>query len=86
MDEGQKVIEDVPERSIVSDIEERNRRAVEDIAVQAPPNQLPILRGADPGLPKAAPVFDIEVMRARNAERRHKAEMWLKVAAMKRDA
>lgn len=72
------------ERSIVSDPEMQNDRALQDIAYQAPPNQLPILRGGDPGLPKAPPIFDLEVMRAKNAERRGRAEMWMKVAAMRK--
>jgi hypothetical protein len=31
-------------------------------------NRLPIIRGKDTGLPKAAPVFDLDAMRKRNAE------------------
>lgn len=34
---------------------------------------LPQIKGRDPGLPKAAPVFDLDVLRRRNAERIAKA-------------
>jgi len=75
-----------PDRSIVSDLEAKNDRALQDIAYQAPPNQLPILHGrADPGLPKTPPVFDENVMRARNAERSKRAQMWMTVAKMRKE-
>ena len=43
------------------------KSAMAEIAVKAGP-RLPILQGKDRGLPKTPPVFDIEVMRQRNAE------------------
>jgi hypothetical protein len=42
--------------------------AVAALATRADPKWLPITRGRDPGLPKAAPVFDLDELRRRNAE------------------
>lgn len=41
--------------------------ALAEISVKAG-HQLPVLRGRDPGLPPAKPVFDLDEMKARNAE------------------
>lgn len=38
-----------------------------EIAVKAG-NRLPVTKGRDRGLPKAPPVFDLEALRAKNAE------------------
>lgn len=42
-------------------------------------NRLPVMQGKDPGLPKAAPVFDLEELRKRNsdlmARRKSRAEV-----------
>lgn len=44
------------------------KSALAGIAAKAGP-RLPIVRGADKGLPKAAPVFDLDEMRLRNKAR-----------------
>jgi hypothetical protein len=37
-------------------------------------NRIPIMAGRDPGLPKAAPVFDLDTLRQRNAEAKARLE------------
>lgn len=37
-------------------------------------NRVPVVRGKDPGLPKTAPIFDFDAMRAKNAERINRME------------
>ena len=44
------------------------RSAVGAIAAKADPRWLPVTRGRDRGLPKAAPVFDLTELRERNLE------------------
>lgn len=45
------------------------------IAKRADPRWLPILEGRDKGLPKAAPVFDIDEMRKRNLAVKSKGDV-----------
>lgn len=47
--------------------EAMQRSAMQAIAAKAG-SRLPILRGGDPGLPKAKPVFDIDSLRNKNIE------------------
>jgi len=47
--------------------DEMQRSALAGIAAKAGP-RLPITRGKDAGLPKVAPVFDIDALRERNKE------------------
>jgi hypothetical protein len=44
------------------------RSALSQISAKAGP-QLPVIRGADVGLPKTTPVFDLDTMRQRNQDR-----------------
>lgn len=47
--------------------EEMRRSALTQISAKAG-SRLPILVGKDPGLPKQAPILDINLLRERNAE------------------
>ena len=48
--------------------EQMQKSALAAIAVKAGP-RVPIIHGKDKGLPKAAPIFDLDELRKRNAER-----------------
>lgn len=45
------------------------RSAVAAINAKADPKWLPVTRGRDPGLPGVAPIFDLDELREKNAER-----------------
>ena len=43
------------------------KSAVEAIAAKAG-SRIPVMKGKDPGLPKAMPIFDLDAMRQKNAD------------------